>query len=370
MEEEEREKREEQERQQRNQQHQAGNISPLTDDGSQHQEKRRRPRSGDGVDEGAGGDDRNPPPPTTPPPTPPPGLNTPPAVSAPTNLNTTNIPQTIFHVMDPRTIRQWINEHHAHQAANMNTRASSQLGQNALATMAAIFSSHQCRELWPVGEEPRMLFPNMLTIDNMKVRALIDANTEELFRILQERYPEKEADSSNCLMTACNTFIPLNGLPTHSILDLWGGTISNLFMSGKFTIDNQMQIIACHRAHALRNRSPWAQRVFRLIFTSEHVFKDDPNPLGAYIQKVIRYLSLEIDNIRKMTDLGYTVDIVGAQKPATTNNNKKFLGNQKGKGTVKVTPRTPNRPIRKIQPQSPIAACSVETIRKHRQGST
>ena len=221
-------------------QNQAGNLSPLTDDGSQHQEKRRRPRSGDGDDEGAGGNDRNPPPPTPPPSSPPPDLYPPPAVSATTNLNTTNIPQTIFHDVDAKTVRKWINEHQAHRAANMNTNASSQLGQNALAKLAAIFSSAQCRGLWPVGEEPRMLFPNMDTRDNMKIRALIDANTEELFRILQERYPEKEADASNCYTTACNTHIPLDRLPTHSVIDLRATTISNFFFTGQFTIDLEL----------------------------------------------------------------------------------------------------------------------------------
>ena len=333
--------RESREEAEREQQRQAGNVSPLADEGEGH--TRREGDAGD--DDGSGDDDRHtsppsPPPKSPPPISPPPPLDPPPISMNTSTLNTTNIKQTMVQQVNAASIRQLKNEQQQLRSAGLTVPPSTQIGQSALAAIASIFATSQGAGIWPAGEEPRLLFPNIVLEDNEKICTLIDSNPIEFFRILSERYPE-EANVSTCFTQACCTFPP-EGVPKNSELDQWVNLTSTFLLNGQLTPEQQRQVISCHRAHSNKGTSLHARRMHGKIHPSENVDRHSQRPLGAYMQRVVTTLSEVIETVRHMEQLGFTVAVTGAQKPASTDKVSGKEGKRDRQGNPKNPKPNPN----------------------------
>ena len=90
-----------------------------------------------------------------------------------------------------------------------------------------------------------------------------------------------------------------------------------LLENGKFSKDQQLQIVARHKTSSASRKSAWHQRLHRLIHSPDKNDKDEPRPLATYIERVISALQVEIQKVLDIRQLGYEVSIKDFHKPAT-----------------------------------------------------
>ena len=201
------------------------------------------------------------------------------------------------------------------EVSGLTNPASWRLGQNILPQIAGVQFSSKCAGMWSECETPRLLLPLALDDDKDLLHRIIDQNEQDFFRILKERYPE-DKDISSCFTSAC-TLLPPHDLTTNAVLDQWVGNMLTLLENGKFSKDQQLQIVARHKTSSQSRKSAWHQRIHRLIHPPDKNDKDEPRPLALYIERVISALQVEIQRVLDIRQLGYEVSIKDFHKPAT-----------------------------------------------------